>query len=224
MTQPSPRCAPLWISASFVVLLGACGDSAGSGDTSSSTAESSSSTGEPAPLTHGAITLEFRRAESEATNPFVGAATIEVTMVYQDCLVDFYDANPNLHQDGLLGARIFGGAELDGEGWLDRLCAPTLPNAASCTIESISQTLAVAHLLTVRYTLEDDLEDRSLQFGPIPNLATTGCDPVMRMTSAGASKGFDAAGDQSFVVESFAPEDATTDQAEPIVIRVAAVE
>lgn len=223
MTQPSFRdaCAPLWISAALVALLGACGDSAGSADTSSSTADS---TGEPAPLTHGAITLEFRRAESQASNPFVGAATLEVTMVYQDCLVDFYDANPNLHQDGLLGARIFGGEALGGEGWLDRLCAPTLPDAASCTVESISQTLAVAHLLTVRYTLEDDLENRSLQFGPIPNLATTGCDPIMRMTSAGASKGFDAAGEQSFVVESFAPEEAMTDQAEPIVIRVAAVQ
>ncbi|MBL8945342.1 MAG: hypothetical protein JNK45_19415, partial [Myxococcales bacterium] len=49
-------------------------------------------------MTHGTIPLEFRRGDSQATDPFVGSARVTVTFTYRECLQEFYDANPAMRQ------------------------------------------------------------------------------------------------------------------------------
>ena len=37
-------------------------------------------------LTHGIIKLEMRRAQNQASNPYIGTSRVLITMSYQECL------------------------------------------------------------------------------------------------------------------------------------------
>lgn len=178
-------------------------------------------------LTHGRIKIELRRGESQNANPYADTTNITVTMVYRECLVGFYEENPDLRQDGVDGAAIFGDASLGGEGWIDRLCNTDEPmaTAVSCTVVSIEQMLGDIPQLTVTYAVSEDVENRVLWFGPIPTKETAGCvAPIVRIATNGAIRGTNDAGNDVWVTESFSPTEALTDQGGPIIVRAARVE
>jgi uridine phosphorylase len=66
-----------------------------------------------------------------------------------------------------------------------------------------------------------------LRFGPLPSSELAACAdgelPIVRVGSTGAIRGLDAAGTVIWTTEAFSPAVATTDQDDPIAIRVARI-
>lgn len=176
-------------------------------------------------LTHGVVKLEMRRSENQPSNPYVGTAQVSVTMTYRECLSDLYDANPDLRQSGREGEAVFGGEELGGEGWLDRLCSDGLiPAQADCTVVSIEQRLEPIPQLTVVYGINGDLENFRLPFGPLPTKETAGClDPIVR-ASVGGTKGYNSSGAVIWEASGIEPLDAVTDQGGEITVEAEIVD
>lgn len=140
--------------------------------------------------THDTVRAAFRRGAALADSPFGGTAVIELTLEYDACFKAFYDLNPNYVLDGVDGAPIFGGEELGGEGWQDRLCNQADPGLVQCTVASYQQVLetGVAPSLTVRYAVTGEVEDRELIVGPLPTTELADCEggvtPRVRLTGA----------------------------------------
>ncbi len=194
---------------------------------SSSSGESVDSTGGPTGLTHGYVKLELLRGQSQADDPFVGTATVIAVLQYRECLGAFYDGHPELRQDGTEGAAVFGGSELGGEGWLDRLCTPMLDSQLPCTVEAIVQDVDIVDQLTVVYQVSGALEGGVLLFGPLPNEALAECVggvlPVVAPAGSGALRGNADNGAQIWGTESYSPAEVATNQAAPLQIFAAAV-
>lgn len=176
-------------------------------------------------LEHGVVWLQLIRGESQADNPYVGTASIQVTLLYRECLIDFYTANPDYEQNGIEGALVFGTREDGGEGWLDRLCETPNSDRVDCTVTSFRQELATAKQLTINYAITGDPENRELPFGPIPEPELAACEagglPIVRVGSNGAVRGLDGSGNTLWNTESFNPSEATTGQGASIVIKAA---
>jgi len=172
-------------------------------------------------LTHGIVKLEMRRSQNQASNPYLGTARVLITMTYQECLSDLYEANPDLRQNGREGEAIFGGYDKEGEGWSDRLCEPGTTSAqADCSIMSIVQQLSMVEQLTVEYGIAGELEGRVLPFGPLPTKETAGClDPIVRIAIGGA-KGYNGEGAEIWTGSANPPE-AVTDQGGELVVEAA---
>lgn len=179
---------------------------------------------EPEPE-HGVVWLQLQRGASQADNPYVGTTKIEVTLLYRECLIDFYTEYVDYQQFGALGTAVFGGSEEGGEGWLDRLCETPNPNRVSCTVDSFRQELSTSKQLTVLYSIEGDPENRELPFGPIPKAELAACEaggqPIVRVGSNGAVRGLDGNGNTLWNTESFNPNEAATDQGASIEIKAA---
>lgn len=182
----------------------------------------------PAPegddLEHGFINIEFKRGQSEMSSPYDGTATIEVTLLYLQCLTSFYEANPDYRQFGLEGALVFGTLEDGGEGWTDRLCEDR-PAQVDCEVTSFRQELDSARQLTISYDVTGPVEDLLLPFGPLPTEELAACDgfdqPIVRVANQGAVRGLDANGNTVWNTETFDPPEAATGQGAPIQIRAA---
>jgi hypothetical protein len=176
-------------------------------------------------LEHGVVWLELRRGDSQADNPYVGTSKIEVTLLYRECLIAFYDANPDYQQYGIDGALVFGKLEDGGEGWQDRLCEIPNNSRVDCTVDSFRQELAMTKQLTVVYSIEGDPENRELPFGPVPKASLADCEaggqPIVRVGSNGAVRGIDGSGNTLWNTESFNPSEAATDQGAAIGINAA---
>jgi hypothetical protein len=176
-------------------------------------------------LEHGVVWLELKRGDSQPDNPYVGTAKIEVTLLYRECLIAFYDANPDYQQYGTEGATIFGKRTDGGEGWQDRLCELSNPERVDCTVDEFRQELSMVKQLTVTYSIEGDAEDRELAFGPVPKEDLAACEagrlPIVRVGSNGAVRGIDGAGNTLWNTESFSPSEAATDQGQRIGISAA---
>lgn len=176
-------------------------------------------------LDHGVVWLQLQRGTSQADNPYVGTAKIVVTLLYRECLIDFYASNPDYQQLGPEGALVFGTSEDGGEGWLDRLCDLDNPNSVDCTVESFDQELDAARQLTVTYAINGDPENHELPFGPIPDAGLAACQageqPIVRVGSNGAVRGVDGNGDTLWNTEAFDPPEAATGQGQTIDIRAA---
>lgn len=176
-------------------------------------------------LEHGIINIELKRGQSETESPYDGTTRIEVTLLYLECLIDFYDANPDYTQYGPEGALVFGTREDGGEGWLDRLCDTDRTGQVDCTVESFSQELDAAKQLTIAYSVTGEIEDRLLPFGPLPEeelaMCEAGGQPIVRVGSMGAVRGLDGSGDVVWNTEAFSPSEAATGQGAPITIRAA---
>jgi hypothetical protein len=170
----------------------------------------------PEDLDHGVVWLELRRGEAETDNPFVGTANIEVTLLYLECLIAFYESNPDYQQLGEQGAKVFGSREDGGEAWIDRLCEVPNANGVDCTVDSFQQELDAARQLTVNYSILADPEDRELPFGPIPIAELAACEPgkqpIVRVGGNGAVRGLDAGGNTLWNTEAFNPSEAATGQ------------
>ena len=176
-------------------------------------------------LEHGVVWLELRRGDSQGENPYVGTAKIEVTLLYRECLIGFYDANPDYQQYGTEGALVFGKRADGGEGWQDRLCEIPNGGLVDCTVDSFRQELAMTKQLTITYSVEGDPEDRDLPFGPVPKASLADCEgtgqPIVRVGSNGAVRGIDGSGNTLWNTESFNPSEAATDQGGAIRIKAA---
>ncbi|MEM7154326.1 MAG: hypothetical protein AAF799_15880 [Myxococcota bacterium] len=177
---------------------------------------------EPESLEHGFVNVEFKRGQSEETSPYTGTSTVQITLLYRECLIAFYDANPQYQQLGEDGEPVFGARDLGGEGWFDRLCDER-SGQADCTVLEFRQELDQASQLTIEYEINGDLEDRVLPFGPIPTEELASCaaggQPIVRVGSNGAVRGLDANGDVVWATEAFEPSEAATGQGAPITIR-----
>lgn len=142
------------------------------------------------PDTHGVVQVAFRRGGAAADSPFGGTVAIELTAEYDTCFKAFYDTNPNYVVDGVDGAPVFGGEDLEGEGWQDRLCDDSDPSLVQCTVVSYQQVLetGIPPTLTVRYSVMGNVEDRELNFGPLPTADLADCEggvsPRVRLTGA----------------------------------------
>lgn len=176
-------------------------------------------------LDHGVVWLELRRGESQPDNPFVGTAKIQVSLLYRECLIDFYEANPDYQQYGIEGALIFGKRADGGEGWFDRLCDTSRSGAVDCTVDEFRQELSTAKQLTITYSINGNAEDRELPFGPVPKAELAACEaggqPIVRVGSNGAVRGLDGSGNTLWNTESFSPAEAATDQGAAIGIKAA---
>lgn len=176
-------------------------------------------------LEHGVVWLELRRGESQPDNPYVGTAKIQVTLLYRECLIDFYEANPDYQQYGTEGALIFGKRADGGEGWQDRLCESPNSNRVDCTVDEFRQELSTAKQLTITYSINGDAEDHELPFGPVPTAELAACEgggaPIVRVGSNGAVRGLDGSGNTLWNTESFNPAEAATGQGAAIGIKAA---
>ncbi len=150
-------------------------------------------------------------------DPFVGTTQVSVTLLYLQCLRDFYDAHPQWSQDGPDGAVAF-------EAAMTELCVPEA-DGIECSVAEIRQELDVVRQLTVVYDVQPPIEGGTLRFGPLPTAGLAGCAdgglPIVRVGSNGAVRGLDGAGDVVWNMESFNPAEAATDQGAPITIRAA---
>lgn len=202
---------------------GSSDDSTGGSPTSSADV---SSTGDDIELTHGTVTLELVRGETQASDPFAGTTRVVATLTYRDCLTAFYAAHPELAQGGDEGQTIFGSSLFGGEAWTDRLCNGGEATQASCTVESILQELGTTPpQLTVTYAITGDLEDHTLRFGPLPTTTTAGCpDAIVHVAAMSAVAGEDADGRTIWATDNLSDIDAITNQAAPVVIRTARLE
>jgi hypothetical protein len=176
-------------------------------------------------LDHGVVWLQLLRGDSQADNPYLGTARIQITLLYRECLIDFYAANPDYEQNGVEGSLVFGTREDGGEGWLDRLCESPNPNRVDCTVESFRQELSTSKQLTVNYAINGNPEHREIPFGPIPKAELAECSagdqPIVRVGSNGSVRGLDANGNTLWQTESFVPSEAATDQGGRIKISAA---
>ncbi len=174
---------------------------------------------------HGVVWLQMLRGESESDSPYFGTVTVEITLLYLECLIDFYEMNPDYQQGGPEGALVFGTREDGGEGWLDRLCEQSNPNAADCTVQSFRQEFDTTRQLTVNYSVNGDIENREIPFGPLPIASLAACEagssPTVRVGSNGAVRGIDGEGNTIWNTESFNPPEAATGQGASIRIRAA---
>jgi hypothetical protein len=166
-------------------------------------------------LRHGIVKLEFRRSVSEDANPFGGTTEIIASFNYGECLLDYYANNPNMRQDGVDGALVFGTEEQGGEGWTDRLCEIEVGGDADCQGVVLVQQLEqmVNKRLEITYTVTGELENRRLPAGPFPDREEAACmgggSPIV---SLGTVKGRNADGEDVWNTESFDPTQAVIDQ------------
>jgi hypothetical protein len=198
-------------------------DDTGSTDTTDTTDTDTtdSTTGEP-DSQHGTVKFEIV-AEDPANPPFAGTVTISASVLYEDCLRDFYvSEHPELQQGGLAGAEVF--AE-----WTDRLCDPALENVVACEVTDIEQLLIPdngVYQLRVTFAITDpaSIEDSWLYIGPLPSaeLVADVCDsPPQVEVRANSLHGRDAADAPLWDVKTLpATSSATTDQATPLRITV----
>jgi hypothetical protein len=174
-------------------------------------------------LEHGVVQVQFRRAEGEAGNPYTGTVQLEITLTYLECLTNFYANNPDYTQEGIVGLPAFGTLDQGGEGWTDRLCDDDDGEAAPCNVVSIKQELVSAQYLTVVYEITGELEDRYVNFGPLPTPELAMCEgfsqPIVRVAANGQIRGVAGNGDVVWVTKSFDPDQAFTGQGQRIQIR-----
>jgi hypothetical protein len=181
--------------------------------------------GEDEVLTHGTIKLEMRRSDNQESNPYVGTARVSITMTYEKCLADLYEAKPDLRQTGRDGELVFGTEELGGEGWIDRLCEPgSVSKQADCSVISIEQVLDPVKQLTVEYAITGELEGRVLPFGPLPTKATAGCEDAIVRVAIGGVRGYDGEGVTIWTASAITPTKAVTDQGGEVTVEAARAE
>ena len=149
---------------------------------------------------------------------------MQITLNYEQCIFDFYAANPEWRQDGSEGESVFGSLDQGGEGWFDRLCDVDVPDLVECEVASIEQQLEPIPVLRITYLVSGDLDGRVVPFGPLPTLALAGCaDDVLltvRLTNGNLVVGYDGGNTEIWDGADYAPNIAATDQDDPIVVDI----
>lgn len=194
------------------------------GDGSSTTAADESSTGPDVELQHGFVRVQLQTAEGEQRDPFVGTTRMQITLNYEQCIFDFYVANPDWRPDGADGEAVFGAADLGGEGWYDRLCSVDIPDIADCDVAMIEQQLEQIPVLRISYTVSGDLDGKVVPFGPLPTAALAGCEgdatPTVRLSNGNLVVGYDEGSAEIWDGADYDPAIAATDDEAPIVVQI----
>jgi hypothetical protein len=151
---------------------------------------------EPEPEDFGAVKIELSPVNA-TENVFAGTTEIVVTMLYGECLTDFYLVqHPEYEQDGIEGAALF-------DEWKDKLCDPGLEKVIDCEVTDMAQVLiedTSVYQLTIKYKVKDpsSLNLGYIHVGPFPTTEfASDCEqrPTVELRSNGVL-GFDAAGVQ----------------------------
>jgi hypothetical protein len=135
-------------------------------------------------LEHGAVGLRLVPSEAETCDVFGRPQQVRAAVHYGQCIAGFYDAHPEYAQDGELGAAIFGGAELGGEGWSDRLCEVDLGGTMDCTVIALEQVLGDPSELSVTLGVGGDACNRMVPVGPLPTAELAGCTPCVEVAGS----------------------------------------
>lgn len=192
--------------------------------TDSGEESSSSDTGPVVDLEHGFVLIHLQRAADEPADPFVGTERIIVTLNYEQCLFDFYVANPDYAQGSGEDMNIWGTLDEGGEGWFDRLCEVDVPGLVDCSVATFEQQLEPIPVLRITYLVTEPLEDMMLPFGPLPTAELAACTgdvlPTVRLSSGDLVRGFDAQNVDIWQGSTFDPAIAVTDDPAPIVVDV----
>lgn len=150
---------------------------------------------------HGTVVVRIDRAEDQASNPFVGATSIAIELLYGECVRSFYAAHPELTQVGEHGAEIFG----QPDAWYDA-CA--IEFGSECRVTSIAQDLrggidaAPFGRLTVTFAVSGADEPVRLGVGPLPvGLALDTCPDAIVAAGSGIH-GANAQGERLWEIES----------------------
>jgi hypothetical protein len=121
---------------------------------------------EPEPDNFGVVKIELSPT-NPADNIFADTSEIVVTILYGDCLRDFYlQHHPEYQQDGIEGAALF-------DEWIPKLCDPGLEKVIDCEVTDIDQTLIEdtnVYQLKVTYQVKDPstLQLGYIHVGPFP--------------------------------------------------------
>jgi hypothetical protein len=151
---------------------------------------------DPEPDNFGAVKIELNPVNT-TDNIFGGTTEVVVTMLYQECLTDFYLLHhPEYQQDGIEGAALF-------EEWKDRLCDPGNEKVIDCEVTDMDQTLIEdtnVYQLRVTYKINDlsTLQLGYIHVGPFPTAEfASDCDerPTVELRANGVI-GRDADGQQ----------------------------
>lgn len=151
---------------------------------------------EPEPEDFGAVKIELSPLNG-SQDVFSGTTEVVVTMLYGECLTDFYlRQHPEYQQDGINGADLF-------NEWIPRLCDPGLEKVIDCEVTEIDQTLIEdtnVYQLKVTYQIKDltTLQLGYIHVGPFPtDEFATECEgrPTVELRSNGVI-GRDAQGTQ----------------------------
>jgi hypothetical protein len=206
------------------------GEGGGSGSEEGTSASADASAGNEvggnADLEHGIVKLQLLPSEAGDAGVFAGTVSVEITMYYDECLAAFYTASPDDQMNGVAGETVFGGLDLGGEGWKDRLCQVDVGGLIDCSVTSFEQELNdMSKLLTVTLAVTGELPNRIAPFGPLPTAEKADCAagelPLVRLNAPGNVRGRDANGTILWHAESFSPFEAVTDQGTAIGIRAA---
>jgi hypothetical protein len=168
-------------------------------------------------LEHGFVKLQLTPSEAETCDIFGGTVVVEITMYYDECLTSYYTGNPDAQINGRDGELVFGGEDLGGEGWKDRLCEVDVGSLVECTVIDFEQELNdMSRFLTVTLAVTGEICNRVAPFGPLPTQEKAGCEggslPVVRLTSPGNVRGRDANDAIIWQAGSFSPFEAATNQ------------
>jgi hypothetical protein len=198
------------------------GSSSG-GDGSSTMAADETTTGPDVELQHGFVRVQLQAADGER-DPFAGTARMQITLNYEQCIFDFYVANPDWRPDGPDGEGVFGSSDLGGEGWYDRLCSVDVPDIADCDVAMIEQQLDPIPVLRITYVVSGDLDGKVVPFGPLPMLALAGCSdevlPTVRLSNGNLVVGYDDASTEIWDGGTYDPSTAATDDEAAIVVQI----
>jgi hypothetical protein len=136
---------------------------------------------EPDP-NHGYGKVQFKRAENLDASPFGGTTFVNVNITYDECLADFYAANPDWAADGIDGAPVFEKfADPDSGKYLCSQSDNDDP-AADCDVVEITQDLDNSRI-TFDYKInEASIENKVVYIGPLPCEKLTMCLPTVRVT------------------------------------------
>jgi hypothetical protein len=160
-------------------------------------------TGCPEPETEdfGAIKIELKPINT-VDDIFGGTTEIVVTMIYGECLTDFYLVqHPEYQQDGVEGGTLF-------DEWAGKLCDPGLEKVIDCDVTDIDQILIEdtnVYQLKVTYKVNDltSLQLGYIHVGPFPfEEFASECEgrPLVELRSNGVI-GRDAQGTQIWGIE-----------------------
>lgn len=122
---------------------------------------------EPEPDKFGIIKIELEPENATANQALGQTSEIVVTMLYQECLQDFYlKHHPEYQKDGIEGSELFA-------DWREKLCDSDLEKVIDCEVADIDQSLiedTSVYQLKVTYTVKDPttLNLGYLHVGPFP--------------------------------------------------------
>lgn len=122
---------------------------------------------EPEPEKFGIVKIELKPVNGDANAALGQTTQIVVTLLYQECLQDFYLVDhPEYQKDGIEGAELFA-------DWTEKLCDPGLEKVIDCEVEEIDQSLIEntnVYQLKVTYAIKDPttLNLGYVHVGPFP--------------------------------------------------------